>query len=107
MGSTMTRLPETLRRYFWDVDPGALSVDGHRDWIIGRLLRSGGSDAVRWLRREVGDRELELWLRARDGGGLSSRRLRFWGLVLELPEELVERWVEASRRGPWGSRRSR
>lgn len=102
----MKTLPPPLRRYFWDVDPEALSVEEHPEWTVGRLLRRGGWDAVRWLRREVGDRELERWLREREGGGLSPRRLRFWALVLDLPENLVEDWIEASRTGPWGTRRT-
>lgn len=97
----MNQLPDTLRRYFWDVDPDALSESRHRDWIIGRLLAVGGRDAVRWLRATVGDQEIERWLREHEGGGLGARRLRFWALVLDLPDELVNAWVRAARQGDW------
>lgn len=97
-------LPEELHRYFWDHDPNALSLDETRETIVRRLLETGGWDAVRWLRSEVGDEELREVLRRRRSRGLSPKRLRFWGLVLGLPRERVDAWVMAARRNPWARR---
>ncbi|MDT8437033.1 MAG: hypothetical protein RRA92_09800 [Gemmatimonadota bacterium] len=99
-------VPERLRRYFWDVDPDRLSWETGRAAIIRRLLNSGGMDAIAWLRFRVSDEDLREFVLQRDGCGLSPRRLRFWGLVLDIPADLVDAWVADARRNPWYRRTS-
>ena len=83
------RLPEFLREYFWDTDFSRLTWDLQRDFIMRRVLQVGSWVVVCWLRGEVGDEALGAWIEAHEGGGLSPRQLRFWGLVLDLPEDEV------------------
>jgi hypothetical protein len=99
-----TRLPPALGRFFWDVPQEAVSWPASRDFIIGRLLRSGDYQAVQWLASRVGPVELAGWLRARSGGGLSPQRLRYWQLILDLPAEEVDEWVARARAESWGAR---
>lgn len=99
-----TGLPESLRGYFWDYDAERLTWNGSRHTIVLRLLQSGGMDAVRWLREQLSDEEIREFLVRRRGRGLSPRRLRFWGLVLDIPRRQVDEWITAARANPWHRR---
>jgi len=68
------------------------------------VLQSGGTDAIAWLRSAVPDVDLAAWIRSRDGHGLDARQLRFWQVVLKLPEADVDAWVARFQSSPWGMR---
>lgn len=97
-------IPDHLRRYFWEYDPNALSLDGNRHTVLLRLLQEGGLDAVQWLRQNVADDEIRTMLVRRRGRGISPKRLRFWALMLNLPDAQVDAWVAAERSSPWNRR---
>jgi hypothetical protein len=97
-------LPDFLSGFFWDCDFTALSLKAQRDFIIRRLLQEGSWDALTWLRDKIGDAELRHWIESHHGGGLSSRQLRFWQAVLNLPPQNVNRWVCANASRPWEKR---
>lgn len=103
-GNATSSLPDVLGRYFWDQDPTRLTWPDDRHAIIGRLLEVGGWDAVCWLRRNVDHETLRDHLARRRGRGLSPRRLRFWGFVLELPRDRVDEWISDSASSPWRRR---
>ena len=82
-----------------DLDRAALSHriedlrwPSHRDLVIGRVLQSGGTDAITWLRSAVPDVDLASWIRGRHGHGLDVGG-PFW-VALEVGED-----VEALPRG--------
>jgi hypothetical protein len=50
------------------------------------------------------DEELRQWLQRRRGAGLSSRHLRFWELILELPRREVNAWLAQPGRQAWEGR---
>lgn len=97
-------LPKSLKPYFWDYPFSKLSLKNDRDLIISRVISNGSWDAIVWLRGRIGDENLREWLLAREGRGLSPRQLRFWGLILYLPESRVDKWVESAKENPWGKR---
>jgi hypothetical protein len=99
-----TVLPEHLRQYFWEYDPDRLTLDGSRHTILLRLLQEGGMDAVQWLRANVGEDELRSLLIRRRGRGISPRRLRFWALLLNLPDDQVDDWIATQKANPWNRR---
>ena len=101
--STRT-LPEGLHRFFWDVDADRIDWSDWREFIIGRLLRSGDRPAVQWLLSQVGEADLARWLHTHRGGGLSPQRLRYWQLMLDLPEPEVDAWIARTKGESWGSR---
>lgn len=101
----MPELPEELRRYFQEYDGRRLSWEESRPTIVGRLLEAGGWDAVQWLRAHLGEEELTGFIQRRGGRGISPRRLRFWGLILDIPRDRVDRWIAAQQAEPWGQRR--
>ncbi|MEO8356209.1 MAG: hypothetical protein ABI621_09860 [Chloroflexota bacterium] len=97
-------LPEQLRPLFWDYVFSKLSLAKDRDLIIRRVLSNGSWDAVCWLRKQLGDRELREWLIAHSGRGLTTRQLRYWGMLYELPARQVNEWVKTAQTGVWGKR---
>jgi hypothetical protein len=97
-------LPQKFRPFFWDYPFARLSIAKDSDLIIRRLLSSGSWDAIRWVRRTIGDRELRGWLVAHKGRGLSPRQLRFWEVIYDLPTRQVNSWIRASQNGVWEKR---
>lgn len=97
-------LPDVLRALFWDSPFDDLRWPEHRDVVIARVLQSGGTAAVAWLRGAVSDDELTGWIARRQGRGLDARQLRFWQVALELPAADVDRWVALARAGAWERR---
>jgi hypothetical protein len=97
-------LPEQLRPLFWDYKFYQLSITKDRDLIVRRVLSNGSWDAVRWLRKRLGDRELREWLINHHGRGLTARQLRFWGVLYDLPARQVNQWVRMAQTGVWGKR---
>jgi hypothetical protein len=93
-----------VKSVFWDVDYRTISWDSHRDFIIQRILNTGSQDMLHWLQKTVGNQTLAAWLIEKQGAGLSPRRLRFWQLILDLPVEEVNNWVENQRRSIWQRR---
>ena len=100
-------LPERLRPLFWDHDFSQLDWQRHRDFVIGRILEAGPWDTICWLRKEVGDETLRDWIERHRGRSLSSQQLRFWQLILDLPAETVDAWLQTPERKIWENRGSR
>jgi hypothetical protein len=97
-------LPKSLKPFFWDYPFSRLSLTTDRDLIIRRVLSNGSWEAVLWLRKKVGDENLKKWLITHRGRGLSPRQLRFWSLVLDLPDSQVSNWINSATENPWGKR---
>ena len=102
-----TAVPQAWRPLFWDCDFDGLDWHTHRDFIIRRVLIEGDWDAIRWLRRELGDLLLREWILKHQGRPLSPQQLRFWELILDLPKEDVDRWLQSAARTIWEGRTRR
>jgi hypothetical protein len=103
-GKKVTPLPQSFRAFFWDYRFDQLTWEGNRELVIHRLLIHGSWEAITWLRRKIGDSELRKWLIAHKGRGLSPRQLRFWSLVLTLPNRQVSTWMLTRQAEPWSQR---
>jgi len=102
--SRRTRLPQRLLPFFWEFDFGQLTWKTDADLIIGRILTAGDWQSIQWLRRRLPDAALHEWILRRRGAGLSSRQLRFWELILELPHRQVNVWLRDPARLLWEGR---
>ncbi|MBP6965616.1 MAG: hypothetical protein KBC96_14560 [Armatimonadetes bacterium] len=100
-------LPSSLETLFWDCDFSSLNWQKNRSFIIRRILDRGDWSAVTWLRGAVGDMAIRDWMLAEGGGKLDSRKLRFWGLILDLPASSVDEWVMKARQSSWHRRARR
>ncbi len=98
------RLPEILRPLFWDSDFERIAWRDHRDYVIRRVLSAGSWDAICCLRAWLDNSALRQWIEQHEGRGLSSRQLRFWEVVLDLPRPLVDVWLESEGRRIWEGR---
>jgi hypothetical protein len=97
-------LPQRLRALFWDQDFTQLDWQRHRDFVIGRILEAGPWEAIGWLRKEVGDDAVREWIERHRGRSLSGEQLRFWQLILDLPAETVDVWLQSPERKVWEHR---
>jgi hypothetical protein len=103
-GEKATPLPQSLRAFFWDYRFDQLTWEGDRELVIRRVLTHGSWEAITWLRRKIGDSELRKWMITHQGRGLSPCQLRFWSLVLSLPNRQVSTWMLTGRLEPWSQR---
>lgn len=76
--SSAVAIPRRFRWVFWDVDPRALDVLRHRDYILGRVLEKGCIEEVRWVIATYGMNEIHTFLRDRGSPELSRRTVQFW-----------------------------
>lgn len=77
-------IPAELAWLFWDVDPNAIELDRHRDYVIERIMTRGNWLAMRWLVDHVEKADLAEFLRRR-GHVLAPRDRAFWSLIAEVP----------------------
>ena len=91
--SNHVAIPRKVRWVFWDVAPGALDLDRHRDYILGRVLEKGGIEEVRWVIAAYGMSEIHRFLRDRGSPELSRRTTQFWRAVLRAENE---KWADPS-----------
>jgi hypothetical protein len=103
-GKKATTLPQSFQVYFWDYRFDQLTWEGDRELVIRRLLTHGSWEAICWLRKKIGDSDLRKWLIAHQGRGLSPRQLRFWSLVLSLPNRQVSTWMLTRQAESWSQR---
>jgi hypothetical protein len=80
-------LPPEVRRLLWDVDPEAVDLVTHGDFVIERVMSRGSLAAMRWLRAAIALDVLVEFL-GRKADGLSARDRAYWRLVCGLPEEV-------------------
>ncbi|MEX0893515.1 MAG: hypothetical protein WEB88_15220 [Gemmatimonadota bacterium] len=98
------RLPESLLSHFQEYDSATLSWPHSRHTIVLRLLQAGGLEAVLWLREHMTDEEIQDFITRRSGRGIEPRRLRFWGVILDIPRQQVDDWVAEAHADPWQRR---
>ena len=101
---TTPELPRSLEPLFWDCEFASLTLGRYRNFIIRRILDRGDWDAITWLREALGDAAIREWFLLKKGGGLDPPKLRFWGLILDLPEADVDEWVRKARASVWHGR---
>ncbi len=101
------RIPTTaipFPQLFFDCEPGGVDSVRHADFVAGRLMESGGLDAIRWLRSTYHEDGLAGYLRRTHGRAIGRRRLRFWQVILGLPEAEIDEWLSHPGRTLWDSR---
>lgn len=77
-------IPAELAWLFWDVDPAAIDLARHRDYVVERIMMRGDWRAMRWLVAHVDKGDLAEVL-ARRGHLLAPRDRAFWSLIAEVP----------------------
>lgn len=85
--SQKTPVPEFLKPYFWDVRFEDLDFEKFRTFVLKRVLDRGSTQAIRWIRQNYTDQEIEkLLLTSRD---ISPKTANFWALLLGVDRKKV------------------
>ncbi len=101
------RLPKWLNKLFWDYDFDSLSWENDRDLIIRRILESGNWKSIQWLRKTAGDSAILSWIESHKGRGLDARKLRYWGVILNINKRKLNAWINFCKSSPWENRTKR
>lgn len=76
------KMPEFLKRYFWDVDFSTIDPDKHSTYVIERLLDLGDVDATAWLKKKYNENEIKnTVLQSRQ---LSAKSANYWTIIYNL-----------------------
>lgn len=82
-----TKLPESFREYFWDVDFDSLTLKEAPIMILKRVLDRGNTSDIFWLKEHYSMDDIKkLLLFTRD---LSPKTGTFWADILKLPYSQV------------------
>ena len=95
-------VPAFLKGFFWDARLSDLSVEHHRDFILGRLLETGNREALRWLFRTYSRDSILDFLGRRGTDLLSQKSWHFWALQLGKERSPLSNKSWRSRGRRWG-----
>ena len=86
------------------MDSGAIDLDAHRSFLIGRILSAGPLESIRWARQTYGDDVIREWIVVHEGRQLSSPQIRLLETLIGLPAEAVAAWLAVPERRIWEGR---
>lgn len=94
-------IPEFLIQFFWEYDPGNISIEQHADLIIGRIMERGNWESMLWLKRTFSKDILLNFLEKKGKKILSPRELNYWAFVVGIPAEKRKHWLEKLKEDPY------
>ena len=81
------KLPQSFKKYFWDVDFEEVDAEKNAFLVIKRVLDRGNTPDIKWLLERYGSQEIKkVVMTTRD---LSRPTGNFWSIVLGLPPDKV------------------
>jgi len=82
-----SKLPESFRQYFWDVDFDSLEWQKAPQFVLKRIIDRGSLEAWQWASQRYTLQQVkDLMTTSRD---LSRRTANFWAKILNLnPQEV-------------------
>ena len=84
----MKKIPQFLKKYFWDIDFNKLDIKERQFYIIKRILNYGDERAIKWLTKHFSkDEHIKTLTSSRE---LSPRSANFWTLILDVPKGKVK-----------------
>lgn len=83
----MISLPESLRRYFWDVSFEKIDLAKRRDFVLKRVLEYGDEEAIDWMWKHFKKSEVKHALV--NFRGFSRKSANYWATLLGMPREEV------------------
>ncbi|HVO75047.1 MAG TPA: hypothetical protein VMT35_13550 [Ignavibacteriaceae bacterium] len=79
----MDKLPIQFKKYFWDAHFDRLDLSLHKNFILGRILLYGDTDAVRFILRNIKREEIKSFLLQKGKQLLDSRSNNFWNVLVQ------------------------
>ena len=83
----MVKLPDSAKRYFWDVNFDKLDTSKRSRFVIERLLEYGDFPELKWLFAEFPEKQIVDTLKR--SHRLSKRRASGWANYFGIPREEV------------------
>ena len=83
----MKRLPEFLKKYFWDVVFEKIDLEKNKEYILKRILNYGDEKAVDWMYNNFKKSEIKNTLS--NFRGYSQKSANYWALMLDVPKKEV------------------
>jgi hypothetical protein len=78
------------------VDPEAIDLEDHADYVMERVMSRGTLEAMRWLRATYSVEQMADFL-GRRGDRIAPRDRAYWRLIAGLPRE----HASGGARPPW------
>lgn len=83
----MKKLPNFLKKYFWDVEFDNIDLKKRRVFILKRIMELGDKKAVFWMLQNFTKSEIkDVLVNFR---GLSQKSANFWALLFDVQKEKV------------------
>jgi hypothetical protein len=78
------QLPQSIKSCLWSYDTDRLDILLNKDIIIPQVLNYGSWDAVQWLRKVYGDKEIKSKVQNPRRGIWSADVLNFWEQMFKI-----------------------
>ena len=92
----MAKLPQSARKYFWDVNFDEIDVSKHARFVIERLLEYGDFPELRWMFQNFSREMIVAVLKT--SNRLSRRRASAWANYFEILREEVKCLSKSSQK---------
>jgi hypothetical protein len=76
-------IPIEFKKYFWDVDFNALSMEKHKGFILERLLNYGSFSTFSWIFQIYSNKDVKQLLKKKGKSSLSKNSFYFWQKISE------------------------
>ena len=94
----MKKLPEFLKKYFWDVEFKKIDLEKNKIYVLRRILNYGDEKAVTWMYKNFKKPEIKNVLS--NFRGYSQKSANYWALILDIPKEEILCLKKRSLREP-------
>lgn len=81
------KIPDFLKKYFWDVNFDDLDVNTQPLFVIERILEYGDKDATTWMMGNFSKEQIIQALSERKS--FSKKSANYWSLVLDVPRDKI------------------
>ncbi len=86
----MDKLPIQFKKYFWDVHFDQLYLSRHKNFILGRILLYGDTEAIKFILKNFNISDVEEFLSKKGNDLLDSRSRNFWNILVQHREIWAE-----------------
>lgn len=82
------KIPEKIKRLFWDVIKEEIDIKAHKGYIIRRILDHGDIEDIKWILRIYSREEIVKIIKK--SKGVSRKTAYFWSYYFNIPKEEIE-----------------
>ena len=90
---------ENIKQFFWDIDIDSLDREKHKQYIISRMFNFGDDEAIKWVKEEYSDSEIEFV--ARNSRNFTKKSAEFLKNVYGLEESDMKYYINAKEMGDY------